>query len=80
MIVILLKMEQNGTEHNINEMIEEKEWEQNDLAEGPHSKMKRKDLKKVGTCFAPSKWAKYDDERKQQKSWENFSMVKTHSR
>ena len=46
--------ERDRTEHkwNINETIEEKEREQNDLAEGPHSKMKRKDLKKVGTCPA----------------------------
>ena len=47
MIVILLRTEQNGT-------IEKKEWERNDLAEGPRSKTKRNDLKKVGTCPALS--------------------------
>ena len=50
---------QNGTEldrsenkWNINETIEEKEQEQNDLAEGPYSRMKWNDFKKVETCPA----------------------------
>ena len=46
--------ERDRTEHewNINETIEEKEQELNVLAEGPYSRMKRNDFKKVGMCPA----------------------------
>ena len=42
---------QNGTERNDNGIIK-KERERNNLAEGPRSRTKRNDFKKVGTCPA----------------------------
>ena len=42
---------QNGTERNDNGTIK-KERERNNLAEGPRSRTKRNDFKKVGTCPA----------------------------
>ena len=54
MTVLLFRTQRNGTERNENGTIEKKEQERNDLAEGPRSKTKRNDLKKVGTCPALS--------------------------
>ena len=48
MTILLLRTERNGMERNKNGTIEKKEQERNDLAEGPRSKTKRNDLKKVG--------------------------------
>ena len=52
MTVLLLRTERNRTGRNENWTIEKKEQEQNDLAEGPRSRTKQNDLKKVGMCPA----------------------------
>ena len=49
---LLLRTERNRTGRNENWTIEKKEQEQNDLAEGPRSRTKQNDLKKVGMCPA----------------------------
>ena len=48
--VLILRTEGDGTKQEQNYIKEERE--QNNLAEGPHSRTERKDFKKVGTCPA----------------------------
>jgi len=50
MVGLLFYSEQKGTGQN--GMIEKKEWERNDLAEGPCSRTERNNLKKVRMCPA----------------------------